>query len=439
MCTRGWPAFIAMGASALFGSATLLGSTPVAASASPPGCSATFTVVPSTNPGTSGNDLHAVAAIGAADVWAVGDSNGNTLLEHWNGTAWSTVTGANLSSTPQVTTSFAGVLNAVAASGTSDVWAVGNSDLIEHWNGSAWSTVASAGTSSTALSGVWASGPNDAWIVGGTGSAGFEEHWNGTSWATSSGVDSATTGWTSVSGSATGGVWAFGPSAPSNPTTNSMAAEHWDGTSWTSKAPNPNQVANSWGVPGGIADAGVSATFIGDYAMPINGNSPGNLNFQMWNGATWTDIGGVGAQGPPDYALYGASAAAANDVWFVGSDGAASTTSPGVENPPEPFAEHYDGSQFTAVPSVDPNTTMPTNGSSTPDGQYNGVAAITGEVWAVGYSMDTSTGNDDTLIETACLVPATDTPETPTPVLLVPIALLGLGALLTLNRRRRIN
>jgi hypothetical protein len=415
--------------------------------AAAPICNGQFQLVPSTNPGNGNNVLSSVAAITASDAWAVGydvvqtsvqgqlvSSVTNALIEHWDGSAWSTVNGANLSSTPLLTTSYAGRLNSVAGSGPNDVWAVGDAGLIEHWNGTGWSVVASAGVSAN-LRGVWADSANDAWIVGNSGASqqGFEEHWNGTAWTAVAGADAATTGWSSVSGSGAHDVWAFGASGGG---ANSLAAEHWDGTAWTSIPPNSNAIANSHGTPGAIADTGSSGTFVGDYATPINGNSPVDRDFQKWNGAAWVVIGRITASGPPDYVLNSAAASAANDLWFAGSVGAASQTSNGVELPPEPFVEHYDGSQFTEVSSVSPNTNSPPNGSSVPDGQYNGVAALPGHAWAVGYSVDTSTGNYDTLIETECPDRSAIVPETPA----VPLLLVGfVGGTAVLAKRPRTN
>jgi hypothetical protein len=50
--------------------------------------------------------------------------------------------------------------------------------VILHWNGSAWSVVPSG--TSTFLVGVWASGPNDAWVTGGAGTI---LHWDGAAWS----------------------------------------------------------------------------------------------------------------------------------------------------------------------------------------------------------------------------------------------------------------
>ena len=60
-----------------------------------------FSVQNTPNPNARGNTLNAVAATSASDAWAVGFQNDNnlngsrTLIQHWNGTAWTTVISPN--------------------------------------------------------------------------------------------------------------------------------------------------------------------------------------------------------------------------------------------------------------------------------------------------------------------------------------------------------
>jgi hypothetical protein len=106
-----------------------------------------WTVVPMQQPTANTAVLNGVTAVAANDIWAVGEvrspSGGavGTLTEHWNGSAWSIVP----SPTPAGTFP---VLNAVAARGSGDVYAVGYAQpggsgvtqgLILRWNGTAWS------------------------------------------------------------------------------------------------------------------------------------------------------------------------------------------------------------------------------------------------------------------------------------------------------------
>ena len=55
-----------------------------------------WSVVPSPNPGVTGDQLYAVIAASAKDVWAVGEMSGTNgpnlaLIEHWDGSKWSVV------------------------------------------------------------------------------------------------------------------------------------------------------------------------------------------------------------------------------------------------------------------------------------------------------------------------------------------------------------
>src|SRR5260370_33290073 len=81
-------------------------------------------------------------------MWGVGRSKSGSrtsgyqpLIEHWNGTQWST------SSSPAIS----GRLFSIAAVGPNDAWAVGwvsstngIQTLTEHWNGSAWRVATSS-------------------------------------------------------------------------------------------------------------------------------------------------------------------------------------------------------------------------------------------------------------------------------------------------------
>ena len=157
-----------------------------------------WSVVPSPNLGSHENNLNGVAAISSNDVWAVGYWGGDgtvyqTLVEHWDGSAWSIVPSPNVSTYSSLFSSVAAVgatLHPGGASGdahgtsrrsgadtvsSSDVWAVGyynngsiDQTLVEHWDGSAWVIVASpnVGTHDNLLSAVSAVSSSDVWAVG---------------------------------------------------------------------------------------------------------------------------------------------------------------------------------------------------------------------------------------------------------------------------------
>lgn len=128
-----------------------------------------WSVVPTPNPGTSGNHLDAVATDGPDDVWAVGQRNDATsdgpLVEHWDGRQWSVV---------PVATAGGAVLDAVTVRG-GEVWAVGQTDnataqarpLIVHvHNGHPDSSVlGTTGSSFSNMTGVVAT-DRTVWAVG---------------------------------------------------------------------------------------------------------------------------------------------------------------------------------------------------------------------------------------------------------------------------------
>lgn len=154
-----------------------------------------WTVVPSPSPGDLFNYLYSVAALGASDVWAVGYTANRgspfaTLIERWDGNAWTIVPSADPGSSSNI-------LYSVAAISANKVWAVGESasgnvynTLIERWNGSNWSVVAGPNPSpmSNGLKGAWARAANDIWAVGSTADPNGRaltliEHWDGQSWS----------------------------------------------------------------------------------------------------------------------------------------------------------------------------------------------------------------------------------------------------------------
>jgi hypothetical protein len=155
--------------------------------------------IPPTPDGPSGSgDLIAVTARCGCDTWAVGDyftqsvtgSVEVTLIERWNGQAWTQVPSPNLRVSNQ--------LNAVSADSPTDAWAVGYHDtlhegvatLAEHWNGHAWTIVPSPDPGpQCVLLGVAAVSPGNAWAAGfyvskfGGKDKALLLHWNGASWA----------------------------------------------------------------------------------------------------------------------------------------------------------------------------------------------------------------------------------------------------------------
>jgi photosystem II stability/assembly factor-like uncharacterized protein len=101
------------------------------------------------------------------------------LILRWNGSGWKQAPSPSL----------AGGLSSVAATSSSSAWAVGTdgNPLIEHWNGTKWAKVAApSGDALAGLNGVTATSPTNAWAVGtpdgGPGHTTGIAHWNGHTW-----------------------------------------------------------------------------------------------------------------------------------------------------------------------------------------------------------------------------------------------------------------
>jgi hypothetical protein len=153
-----------------------------------------WTRVPSPNPpGSSATELHAVTVISGDNAWAVGHATiggyAKTLVLYWNGKHWTVV--------PSRTPLGDGIFHGVAASWTHNIWAVGSTSqtpsgpryqtLIEHWNSKRWVVIASPNPPSAYLNDIFsvsAVSRSDIWAVGTTDYAStLIIHWNGTSWS----------------------------------------------------------------------------------------------------------------------------------------------------------------------------------------------------------------------------------------------------------------
>jgi len=142
-----------------------------------------WTVAGSPNASTQTNQLSAVSCSGPAFCVAVGyyiDANGqyDTLVESWNGSAWTIAPSPNASTQNSLQgvscltpTRCTAVGNYFAGGSTSDT-------LIESWNGSAWTIVASPNASTqNSLQEVSCTGPKFCAAVGSS-----IELWNGSTW-----------------------------------------------------------------------------------------------------------------------------------------------------------------------------------------------------------------------------------------------------------------
>jgi hypothetical protein len=208
-------------------------------------------VVPSPNPaGSASSVLSGVSCVSATMCFAVGTSGlspQKTLIERWNGASWSILPSPN-----QPGTFTANRLQSVSCTSATSCFAVGNYDdgaiktLIERWNGTAWSIVASPNTNSenSRLKSVSCSSATSCVAVGDrldspvVGSKTLVEHWNGAVWSVVASPNAPSNAFSALAGvscfSATSCV-AVGtvgdPFASSRPPTKSLI-ERWNGATW---------------------------------------------------------------------------------------------------------------------------------------------------------------------------------------------------------------
>jgi hypothetical protein len=166
-----------------------------------------WTQMPSTNPNLSDNELFAVSAFSATDVWVVGEQSDSisapfqTLAQHWDGTAWSTLFAPNLgvagSNNEILGVNALEAGHAVAVGYgyfTTDV----NGNTVTPRQGAAWNLLAAGGSTGATVSGpgsgdnafaavarsgagVWAVGFWRNTVAGPRQSMVFPATWNATS------------------------------------------------------------------------------------------------------------------------------------------------------------------------------------------------------------------------------------------------------------------
>ena len=192
--------------------------------------------VPAATPSGSSSALNDVKAFSATDAWAVGrvapTFNGLTLIERWQGSSWTQVASPSPGTRDNTLTD-------VAGTAPNDVWAVGYSrdlpygnrarhSLVEHYDGSAWSRVPSPDVDTqTVLYGVTALSSTNAWAVGYASNKGavvmrFDGHsWSATTLPQLSSL-------TAIAALSASDIWAAGSDAAGN-----AVLANWRGSGWT--------------------------------------------------------------------------------------------------------------------------------------------------------------------------------------------------------------
>lgn len=247
------------------------------------------------------------------------------------------------------------------------------------------------------LSSVTASAANDVWAVGGYQDvqSGVDKtlaaHWNGTNWnvvsSPSPGIEyNGLSGVSRVPQSNQHQAWAVGyysmtPIGP--PRVDLTLIEQWKGTAWnvvTSPNVNPGVEQNDlFGV------AAISAKDV--WAVGVHSaNNQNNYEtlIEHWDGTQWSIVPSPNAGSRTNY-LYSVAAISSKDVWAVGY------YFPDIGSAYQTLIEHWDGTSWSVVSSPSPGSL---------DNKLAAIASIPGsnELWAVGY-YSSIPGPDQTLIE----------------------------------------
>jgi hypothetical protein len=294
--------------------------------------------------GVSCSDLSTCIAVGARSTHRATDQ---TLIESWNGSAWSILPSPNTSPTQS------NQLSAVSCTSPSACTAVGSytttssQALIESWNGSTWSIVPSPGVPSSQanLEGVSCSSPSACTAVGSyttNSSQALIESWNGSTWSmvpSPNVPDSQANNLEGVSCSSPSACTAVGTYFESFFQVPNQLIESWNGIAWSvTNNPNNNPVAAS-NLDGVVCAPSACFAVGSDRYSGID-----QTLIEGWTGAAWSivpspnpspsqadNLAGVACTSP--------SACAAVGEYFNGS---------GVQ----PLAESWNGSAWSIVPSA---------------------------------------------------------------------------------------
>jgi hypothetical protein len=353
-----------------------------------------WSLQPSYSFGAQDNNLNGVSAASKTDAWAVGSYipglNGvlNTLAQHFDGNRWTSYPLPNVGQQENA-------LYAVSMPGPALAWAVGyyasgkfqQQTLIEHYNGTAWSVVPSPspGALQNVLYSVAAITDNDAWAVGAQqDSSGLwhtlTEHWNGSAWSVVNAVDAGSTGnqLYAVRALASNNVYTVGQQANSA-FPNQALIEHWDGSKWSVVTSPADPSASA--LPLGLTATSSTLSLVGQqetdsapYTTYVASGAPSSLSIMTSpnNGTTEND-------------LFAVANAADGSTWAVGWY-------------IDPTSGNHDPLVLQGVSGTWSLVSSPAFGSGADSGLAAITSIPGGGLWAVGVTA-TSKSNYSAVIE----------------------------------------
>jgi hypothetical protein len=331
-----------------------------------------WSVVPSPNSSPNQlNDLYAVTCVSASDCWAVGwhqndQGVARTLIEHDTGSGWTVVSSPNASAN---TDQFLYAVSCVAAD---NCWAAGYwgrlsgfiityETLLLHYDGTAWSIVSSPNaelSSDNVLYGLTCTGASDCWAVGYylvSATAGSEEplylalieHYDGTSWSV---VEAAPPFPDNVVGGIVNVLQSVSCISASDCTAvgNYLSptdffqtlVEHYDGTLWTvATSPNPDTTKDNF-LYSVTCAAGSGCRAVGDIGSTLAGGF--QTLIEENTGSGWIVVASPAIDSGQN-GLFAVTCPGANDCWATGTYNNGTTY--------QTLIEHYDGASWALISS----------------------------------------------------------------------------------------
>ena len=269
-----------------------------------------WTRIPSPNSNadaTERNSLEGVACTSVSDCWAVGSYEYSdnsfpfpqryvqTLILRWNGSTWSIVASPNSSATESNS------LNDVTCTSATDCWAVGSSTfrdnspvfpqfrsktLIQRWNGTAWSIVPSPDRGGTRA--VTCVSENDCWAVDSSGIL----HWDGASWSTvpaAADPEGKPNYLSDITCASASDCWVVGGREIQTERVETLV-QHWDGRAWT-YVPSPNPIPGAGNFNSVACQSESECWAVGSY---FNADAGGARTIiARWNGSVWRIVPSV--------------------------------------------------------------------------------------------------------------------------------------------------
>ncbi len=316
--------------------------------------SAAWMTTPTPDTSTSlANSLEAVSCASTSFCVAAGFAStgtyDQTLIEQWNGTAWSIVP------SPNTSTSANNELYGVSCTSQSFCMASGYyftgtvyQTLIEEWNGTAWSIVASPNTStsqSNELESVSCFSTVFCFTGGyavGTTNQTLTEEWNGSNWSITASADSSATQGNIINGISCPAVnfcMAAGIYYDSSGASQTLT-EAWNGSSWTLIA-SPNTSTSLDNALYGVSCIGSSFCIAGDYS---NTGSVFQTLILQWNGTSWSTASSPNTSATQSNELLGISCTSSSFCIAAGNFTATSD---------QTLIEEWNGTSWSIVPSPD--------------------------------------------------------------------------------------